>query len=344
MEPVEVDGSFGEGGGQILRTALAFSVIHGTPVHISRIRASRPTPGLRQQHSATVRIFHEIFGGELRGAEVGSSEITFIPGRPTRRSLAVDMKTAASITLVLQAVVPAVALTGSGLSLELTGGTDVPWSPTFDYLSNVARAGYELLGIRFSAACTRRGYYPVGGGRVKVEVEPCPKITPAELSEAPAKPQASVISRCSRLPGHVAERQLSSAVSVLEAHGMSVGRTEVTQEDSSSPGSSILLYSVQGVSVLGSDAIGARWKPAEDVGREAGEGYANLLGSSAAADPHLADMLAPLMTLSDRDSHLLVPDVSLHLRTGMYVAGLFNRHTFSEESRGSAKMLSIRGA
>ena len=143
VDYVVVDGSRGEGGGQILRTAVAFSAILGRPVRIERIRGGREVPGLRRQHVSALQILTKVFGGELEGAVEGSSAVTFVPGRQRLQTLSLDMGTAASITLVLQAVVPAVALTRSHLELELVGGTDVPWSPTYDYFEEVVSPAYR---------------------------------------------------------------------------------------------------------------------------------------------------------------------------------------------------------
>ena len=170
MEAVEVDGSFGEGGGQILRTAAAFAIALHRPIHVTGIRAGRRVPGLRQQHVSALEILRAVSGGRRAGCSVGSSEISFQPGSGSETSLFFDLRTAASITLVLQAVVPAVALSGRRLSLELVGGTDVPWSPTFDYFATVVRHAFSMVGVGFSAETLSRGYYPRGGGRARVSI------------------------------------------------------------------------------------------------------------------------------------------------------------------------------
>ena len=150
MEFLEIDGSFGEGGGQTIRIATSFAVILNRPIRVNRVRAGRRIPGLRPQHAATLRILTEICGGTLEGGTVGSTEFTFIPGRVEKRSMTVDMGTAASVTLALQAIVPAISLSGSSLDLDLIGGTDVPWSPTCDYFSQVFSPCLRRLGIVFT--------------------------------------------------------------------------------------------------------------------------------------------------------------------------------------------------
>ncbi len=342
MEFLEVDGSYGEGGGQILRTALTFSVIQKKPVRVSRIRAGREVPGLRRQHLSAINVLGEIFDGKLTGAFEGSSEISFVPGPPRLDSLSLDMKTAASITLVLQAVVPAVSLSRTKLSIELVGGTDVPWSPTFDYFHAVVREAYSAMGIKFSAMAHRRGYYPKGGGRVSLSVGPCVSVHPLNLLERRGLGAVDLVSRCALLPRHVAERQIHAAASLLEGKGLRVGGTQVKEEQAESPGSSILA-SVKGDGILiGSDALGAKGKRSEDVGREAAERLAATLDSGACIDANLADMVAPLLSFASGPSELRVPHISGHLDTGLYLAKLFTSCEYSTRSEGSSSVVSIK--
>jgi RNA 3'-phosphate cyclase len=339
---IEVDGSFGEGGGQILRTAATFSAILGKPVRVYKIRAGREVPGLRQQHVSALQTLARIFGAQLRGAEVGSLEVSFSPGRLEATSVTVDMKTAASITLLLQAVVPAVALTHSKVTLEITGGTDVPWSPTFDYVSTVVRRAYGLLGIQFEATASRRGYYPRGGGKVTATVEPAASLRPVKLTRGIGPASADLVSRCGRLPRHVAERQLETMVRVLSASGVDIGSKTLSEEEADSPGSSVLASISKGGQLLGSDGLGAKGRSAEEVGERAAEGLVSTLRSGASVDSNLADMVAPLLSLAEGESSLLVPQVSLHLKTGLHVARLFTGCESSYVEDGRACLVSIR--
>lgn len=342
MDSIEVDGSFGEGGGQILRTAVTFSVIQGRAIHVTKIRAGREVPGLRQQHVSTLRAMGEIFGGELRGADVGSSEVYFSPGSPRVSSATADMKTAASITLLLQAVIPAIALTHSALALELRGGTDVPWSPTFDYLSAVVAKAYRLLGISFTVKATRRGYYPKGGGRVVAEVEPAASLSSVELGPPDGPVSVDLTSRCAGLPRHVAERQLGSMERVLASTGINVASKILGEEQADSPGSSVLASVTNGGRILGADAIGARGKRAEDVGKEAAQRLVSTLASGAPVDANLADMIAPLLSLAQAPSTLIVPEASPHLKTGLYVAGLFTGCVYTLRKEGARSVVEVR--
>jgi RNA 3'-phosphate cyclase len=341
VEIVEVDGSYGEGGGQILRTAAAFSVILGKQTHVTKIRSGRKVPGLRQQHSSALEILRQVSGGTLEGASVGSTEIRFTPGKVKGGSLSFDLGTAASITLVLQAVIPAVALAGASLNLELAGGTDVPWSPTYDYFAFVVREAFSRIGISFSSEAQRRGYYPRGGGRVRVTVGPCLSVSPFTMVDLQPKPTANLVSRCGSLPRHVAERQLGSAVSGLKARGISVANTVVSVEDSYSPGSSILVQSSGAGFVVGADSIGARGKRAEEVGAEAADRFSSTCESRACVDSNLADMVAPILALSRGDSRVRIPEVTKHLETSLYVAKLFTGCEWSAAKDGRSSILNI---
>jgi len=344
MQPTEIDGSFGEGGGQILRTAASFSVVLGAPIHVTRIRAGRTIPGLRPQHCATLKILAEVSGGQLLGNTVGSTEVTFVPGRVESRRMSFDLQTAASIPLVLQAVIPAVALAGTSMDLDIVGGTDVPWSPTFDYLERVLRPALEATGIVFSSTVERRGYYPNGSGRASVHIDPCRRARPVQFNERSPSPVLSMVSRCGKLPRHVAERQAASASEVLRGRGIGPGEAEVIQGDSLSPGSSILVSLVGEGCYLGADSIGSPKKSAERVGAEAGHAFVKLYDSGATVDAHLADMLAPILCLAEGGSSLLTPETTGHLRTSLEVARQLTGASYEAREAGGALRVEITPA
>ena len=331
MDTVEVDGSLGEGGGQILRTAAAFSTIFRRPVRVTRIRARRGVPGLKRQHASALMVLARAAGGRVEGAQEGSSEISYFPGEPRAESLTLDMGTAASITLVLQAVVPAVALSGGRLRLGLKGGTDVPWSPTFDYFAEVVRGAFRQVGVEFDAAAERRGYYPRGGGRVVATVEPSTGMKPLDLVSRGKLPGARVVSRCGGLPRRVAERQLSAASGHLEGAGIKVLAGEVAEEGSDSPGSSVLIYCAENDALLGADAIGEKGKPAERVGQEAAARFIAEVDSGACVDSNLSDMVIPLLSLAPSPSRVRVREVTPHLRSGLEIARQFTSFSWEVE-------------
>jgi RNA 3'-phosphate cyclase len=341
VEFLEIDGSYGEGGGQILRTALTLSVITATPVRVSRIRAGREVPGLRRQHVSSLGVLASVFDCKLRGATEGSQEVSFVPGPPKAERISLDMKTAASITLVLQAVVPAAALSGSRLTLDLVGGTDVPWSPTFDYYAEDVRSALGAVGIRFTAEASRRGYYPRGGGRASVTVEPCGGLRPLSLTRPSDVRTVHVVSRCALLPRGVAERQMASAEAALEAAGIAVAERRVAEETSDSPGSSVLVSSVGASHFVGSDELGARGKPAEEVGQAAALRFAGYARAGATVDDNLADMLVPLLALAPGPSTVRAAKASEHLRTSLHTAGLFRRFQSRVRGEGGGTVIEV---
>ena len=343
MGYVEVDGSQGEGGGQILRSALAFSAIGRVPVRVVNIRAGREVPGLKRQHLSALRVLADVFGGELSGATEGSQEVKFAPGYPRRETVSADMGTAASITLVLQAVVPAVALSGSRLRLRLVGGTDVPWSPTFDYFREVVRAGYGKLGMCLEVEASSRGYYPRGGGVITASIEPCGGVSALDMTSRPPVKSVRVLSRCGSLPKAVAQRQADSAVELLRKAGIDA-QSEVVAAESASPGTSVLVARVSSEALLGSDAIGAKGKPAEGVGRDAAAAFLAAERSGGCLDANLADMLLPLLSMAKRESRVKIPSMTSHLESGLRLAGLFTGCRWKVDPSGDGVMVTVTPA
>ena len=178
---IEIDGSFGEGGGQIVRTAVALSAVTGKPVRIARIRQGRPKPGLAPQHAWAILALAELCDAKTSGIAPGSSEITFAPGEIRGGSHKVKIGTAGSVTLLMQCLLPALLKTDIPASLEVQGGTDVQWAPTVDYFKNVFLPALGCFGARVSLEVRQRGYYPKGQGSVLLKVDPA-KLKAAHLS------------------------------------------------------------------------------------------------------------------------------------------------------------------
>ena len=158
MDLLKIDGSYGEGGGQILRSAVTLSCISKTPIQLENIRSNRRVPGLRPQHLTAIKLLGKICNAEIQGLNVGSKSIKFIPNNLENKILTEDIGTAGSISLILQALIPAVSISKKSLELEIIGGTDVPWSPTSNYTKYVLGEAYSRIGINFSMDITKRGY------------------------------------------------------------------------------------------------------------------------------------------------------------------------------------------
>jgi len=277
---ITIDGGILEGGGQIIRTAVALAAVSGEPVTIRNIRKNRSIPGLAAQHVAAVKAAAAISNASTEGVVIGSGEIAFIPGKPERKQSTIDIGTAGSIPLVLSAWLPLALQTGG--SITITGGTEVRAAPTIDYCDCVFLEYLRSHGGRISLEILSRGYFPEGGGIVRVMVEPS-RIAPLCTG---GSTRSGIISATSGLPEDVASRQAEAAASVagdLPVH--------IYRQNRPSVGSSCTVFS----GGHGGSALGRRGLPAEAVGRMAAESF--LQGHSSDLDPHAADQLLPYLAL-----------------------------------------------
>ncbi|MCP8314368.1 MAG: RNA 3'-terminal phosphate cyclase [archaeon] len=342
-EPIIIDGSYGEGGGQILRTSVALSAVMGIPIEIVKIRAKRDKPGLRPQHIGAIKAVASLCNANVDNLRVGSDRIIFTPGKMRSTFIKLDVGSAGSITLLLQAVIPSVSLSKVDAELEILGGTDVKWSPTVNYFAKVVLPAYRLLGIDADLQVKRRGYYPLGGGIVRVRIKPAKELKSLNLVSS-ENPLPSIISICSKLPRSVAERQLKAAKDYLLNHGIDSKDFEVNIEDSVSPGSSILIYSVgeQGP-FIGGNAIGEKGKPSEEVGREAARLFSEECLSNAPVDMHVGDMLVTFLPFAKSESKFKVSKVTQHLSTNLHIASIFTKCKYSiDEMPDGTAMVSIK--
>lgn len=341
---IKIDGSYGEGGGQILRTAISVSAITGKPIEVTNIRANRINPGLRPQHLAGIKIIADLFHAKSENLKVGAEWIRFSPSDKFEGgSIKFDIGTAGSIPLILMTVVPAVSLTNNSLEIEVTGGTDVKASPTIDYIKHIVAKSYLSIGPKFSVDVLKRGYYPKGGGVVQCTVKPCKKPGTAELLAA-GYLEPKIISVCSQLPIHVAKRQISSALIALEKKDIRCSNYTASIETSISPGSSILVYSASDFGpYVGGDSIGELGKRAEAVGTEAAIRFLDSTLAQATVDPFLADMLVLPLALSKGRSRYRVARVTQHLLTNLHIVSEIVRCKYSLEQQEGSYVVTIEG-
>jgi RNA 3'-terminal phosphate cyclase (ATP) len=335
-EFVKIDGSQGEGGGQILRTAISLSAITGKSIEVSNIRAKRSKPGLRPQHLAGIRIIADLFHAKAENLKVGAEWIRFSPSDKFEGgSVKFDIGTAGSIPLILMSVVPAVSLSNNSLQIEVTGGTDVRASPTIDYVKYIVGKSYLSIGPKFSVDVLKRGYYPKGGGVVKCTIEPCKMPGPIELLDR-GYVEPKIISVCSQLPINVAKRQISSALIALEKKDIRCSNYTASIETSISPGSSILVYCASDFGpYIGGDSIGELGKRAETVGAEAAMRFLDSTPAQATVDPFLADMLVVPLALSNGRSRYRVARITQHLLTNLHVVSEMVGCNYSVEPQQS---------
>jgi RNA 3'-terminal phosphate cyclase (ATP) len=208
---IRIDGSFGEGGGQILRTSLALSLVTGQPFRSEKIRAGRKTPGLLRQPLTAVNAAARIGQAEVEGTSIGSQQLTFTPGKVAAGEYAFAVGTAGSTTLVLQTVLPALLLaasSGGPSRLTLEGGTHNPFAPPFDFLARAFLPLLNRLGPRVEATLERYGFYPAGGGKLTVTIEPAARLTRLELPERGEVTERRARAVVGNLPLRIAEREL----------------------------------------------------------------------------------------------------------------------------------------
>ena len=341
---VKIDGSLGEGGGQILRTAISLSAITGKPIEVTNIRANRADPGLRPQHMAGIRIIADLFHAKFENLKVGAEWIRFSPSDKFEGgSVKFDIGTAGSIPLTLMTVVPAVSLSNNNLQIEISGGTDVKASPTIDYIKHVVAKSYLSLGSKFSVDVLKRGYYPKGGGVVQSTIMSCKRPSTIELL-ATGYLEPKIISVCCQLPVHIAKRQISSALIALEKKDIQCSNYTVSLESSVSPGSSILVYSASDFGLyVGGDSIGELGKRAEAVGTEAAERFLESVLAQATVDPFLADMIVLPLALSKGRSRYRIARVTQHLLTNLHVVSEIVGCKYSIDQHGGSYVVMIEG-
>jgi RNA 3'-terminal phosphate cyclase (ATP) len=311
---LRVDGGQGEGGGQILRTALALSAIRGLPVEVHSIRARRKTPGLQAQHLTALTALVQICDARVEGATPGSQRVLFAPGAARPGEYHFDVGTAGSTALVLQAILLPLALADGSSRVSLTGGTHVPWSPPADYLRDVCFPVLADMGIAARLRVDRWGFYPKGGGRVIVEVEGGADLHPAAPVFRGGTPELRGVSAVANLPRKIAERQRDRALQRLRREGCSA-EIEVVEADAPGAGTFLMLVAELAGIPAGFSALGERGKPAEAVADEAVDALLDFLKTEAACDPHLADQLILPMALAPGTSRLTTSRVTRHLLT-----------------------------
>ncbi|HEY9205443.1 MAG TPA: RNA 3'-terminal phosphate cyclase [Candidatus Methanoperedens sp.] len=312
---MKLDGSFGEGGGQILRTAVALSAVTGKPVEIINIRKARPKPGLAVQHVKAVESIALICDARVSGCMLHSTHLSFEPGKIGGGIYNIDIGTAGSIALLLQCLMPVALRTISPIKLNISGGTDVTWSPSIDYLRFVTLGALSQMGYNCEIKLIKRGYYPRGGGCVEAIINP--SILKKASFEKNICSGVEGISHSSGLPAHVAQRQAKSAEKMLRQEGYDAG-ISLEINDHPPAGSGITLW----CGAMGGTGLGKPGLRAEKVGQDAACAILPELKSGAGVDTYLADQLIPYMALAGGGS-FTTRIVTPHARTNVWVTEQF---------------------
>jgi len=348
---IHIDGSYLEGGGQIVRTALALSTLTGKPFRVDRIRQNRPKPGLKHQHVSCIGALKQLAHVEAEGAQAGSTTLEFTPDRIGGQSIIIDIGTAGSITLLLQSLMLPCLFAATPVQIKIKGGTDTKWSIPVDYFQQAILPHFN----RF-AACridnVQRGYYPKGQGILEMTVIPRFHLNNfkdvRELSghlkksvgrfAIAARPWVKIIhgksSASSNLKGaNVAERQVRGAAEILQRdYELSIS---CEYQDTASAGSVITLWTAPeaACSIVAADALGQKGLRAEKVGAAAAQKLQAVLNSGAAVDHHLADNLVPLMAMVG--GTLATDKITGHIRSNIYVCEKFLEVSFRLDEKNN---------
>lgn len=354
---ISLDGSHGEAGGSIARVALALSTITQQPFKITDIRKSRPQPGLKNQHLFCIKALEKLCNAKSEGAALGSAELKYWPGKIEGKTISIDIETAGSITLFLQSVLLPSMFANKPVKFSIAGGTDVAWSPPYDYFANVFLPQMQKY-ADIECKLLKRGYYPKGNGKVEIKINPTYKISDfnnfsefcdnlknnapkTNLIEQGNLIQIKGISHASSglQNANVAERQAKAAEIALKKYNCPI-KIDIAYNEVLSTGSGIVLWAIFSKDKdeidsinpirLGADSLGERGKKAELVGEEAAQSLIREIESKAPVDRHLADQILPFMALVG-NSRIKTSEITSHTRTNIYTIEQFLGKKFSIE-------------
>ena len=320
-DPVVVDGSRGEGGGQVVRTAVSLSAVTGRPVRVVNVRANRDKPGLRPQHRAAVLAAAAVGGGAATGAEVGGTDLTFWPGDPAKikgGSFRFDVGTAGSAPLVLQTVLPILLRATGPSDVVVTGGTHNPFAPPAYFLRYSFQNALRKIGYDAGFRLTRPGFYPAGGGRIELHVRPTPVD---RLQRIEWLDRGRLVSlRCevlvAHLPEHVARRELATLRQELQGAGWPLPAVTVNHaDDAVGPGNAVSVRAIYDDADEVFTGFGSRGKRAEEVAHDAAAGAVRWLTAGVPVGPHLADQVLLPLALGKGGRFVTVAPLDPHATT-----------------------------
>jgi RNA 3'-terminal phosphate cyclase (ATP) len=335
---IELDGSVGEGGGQILRTALTLSMITGLPFCIENIRARRAKPGLLRQHLIAVQAAAQVCGGEVTGASLGSQALAFLPGPVRSGNYKFAIGTAGSCTLVLQTLVPALLLADGASQVEVCGGTHNPMAPPAQFLQRAYSRAMADMGADIDFKLKRFGFFPAGGGELVADIQPCSRLRPVEWMLRGESKAAYAESFIAGIPASVAERELECI-----GAGMGWGQSQLLVRGlpgEQGPGNALLVTLEYEHVTEVVTAFGAKSVRAESVARQALQQVRHYLASQAAVGEHLADQLMIPMALAGGGG-FTTATVSGHARTNAQVIERFLPVRFAFGERDKVKTCTV---
>ena len=324
-----IDGAYGEGGGQILRTSLSLAIITNQPIRIERIRAGRQKPGLAAQHLTAVRAAAAICQAEVRGDTLGSMTLEFIPGGSTQAgSYTFDVTqarqggSAGTVTLVLQTILIPLALVNGNSQVTLRGGTHISFSPSLTYIQQVYLPMLSRMGVQAEVKLNAWGWYPQGGGEVELRVSGGSKPSGFNLLERGDLRQVQGLAAVTQLPSHIPQRMAMRAENLLYGANLRAV-VQPLRERGVAPGAGLFLTAEYENSLAGFGALGRVGFPAEKVAEMACEELLDFHKTGAPVDLHLADQLLLPAALASRESQYRVAEITTHLTTNAWVIEQF---------------------
>ncbi len=342
---LHIDGSQGEGGGQVLRTSLSMAALTGRSFRIHNIRANRSKPGLRPQHLTAVRAVAAICAAQVEGAHLDSTTMRFQPqSRPQGGSYRIDVSDAAqggsagAVMLVLQALLWPLLFAAEASQLTLIGGTFVPYSPAFHYMAEVARPAFARFGATFDLDLQAWGWYPAGGGKVLATIQPVRRLQAVTFEPRPVR-RVEGVATVTNLPAHIPDRMARRAENVLREMGLNPAVTAI-REKGAGPGAGIILWMPQ----AGFSSVGRLGLPADKVADAAVAELQAFVDNGAAVDPHLADQLLIPMALAGGESSFTTHNLTLHtLTNAMLLQQWLDINVVIEGSLGAPGRLTLQG-
>lgn len=340
---LEIDGSHGEGGGQLLRTAVALAAITGQPVRVREIRARRSNPGLAPQHLAAVRAVAAISNARTNGLDLRSRVIEFVPATLDGGRFRFDVGTAGSVGLVLQALLPAMIAAGEPCDVTVVGGTDVRAAPPLDYFRHVLLALLHRMGADAQLTVRRRGYYPRGGGEVEIAVRPS-ALRPLVVEQPGALDGIAGIAHVANLPDHIAMRMRSAFLDRVGDRLRSRTAIEISvlgPDDAIGAGGAIVAWARSEHTILGAGRVAERGVRAETLGDAVGAELASDVAAGATLDAHAADQLLIYLALA-RGGVFITPTLTSHAETAMWLVEQFLPVRFLTTGAGALTRVEVQ--
>lgn len=324
---IEIDGSHGEGGGQILRTAISLSAVTGEQVRVGKIRAGRPVPGLQPQHVTSIEAVAEVCGADVDGLFSGSKEIVFKPGQLVGGDFEFDVGTAGSVSLVITSCILPGLFSKARLRISVRGGTNVRWSPPIDYLRLVHIPILKKFGGDCELEMSSRGFYPEGGGEVVAEIAPIGGLSKVDLGSQGRTIRIEGIAYAQNLPEHVVSRMKHSVMKkLLDFKEVRIGSD---LRNGPSTGAGMVLSAICEGAILGESALGAKGVRSETLGEGCAEDLLETLRSKVTVDEHMLDQVLLYMAVAEKGSRIIAQDLTSHAETNIWVIEQFLGKKFS---------------